>query len=408
MAGNDFVVTDLVAREALKIAHEKLAFIGTVDRQYDASFSGDPKHGATLRVMSPNKYTRRQGSRILNAQGQSETSQTITVATQDGVDMSFNSDELALITPDNIGAFSKRYIEPAVNGLLSAIEADFLAYCTKKVSNLVGTAGSPPTDLAAIGAARAKLNQNLAPKDGNRYVQLDSVTSAGLVNGLKGLFQDSTQIRDQYREGMLGRTGGADFYENERMYTHTVGADVTGTTDAAALVTDGGTSIDMHTTITALPTVGTVFTIAGVYDCHPETKQPYVHLKQFTIVTGSTSGACTVSPTIYLTGGRKNVCSSTGADLATTDFNSKTLTFVGSASTSYLQNLMYHKEAFQFITAPLPLMSNEMMCSRREQEGLSLRVWQAPDIINDRMLMRLDILYGFAALRPEWACRITN
>ncbi|MBK7550116.1 MAG: hypothetical protein IPI20_21115 [Rhodoferax sp.] len=103
MAGNDFVVTDLVAREALKIAHEKLAFIGTVDRQYDASFSGDPKHGATLRVMSPNKYTRRQGSRILNAQAQSEVSQTITVATQDGVDMSFNSDELALITPDNIG-----------------------------------------------------------------------------------------------------------------------------------------------------------------------------------------------------------------------------------------------------------------------------------------------------------------
>jgi hypothetical protein len=407
MAGNDFVVTDLVAREALKIAHEKLAFISTVDRQYDASFSGDPKHGATLRVMSPNKYTRRQGSRILNAQGQSEVSQTITVATQDGVDMSFNSDELALITPDNIGAFSKRYIEPAVNGLLSAIEADFIAYCTKKVSNLVGTAGSPPTDLAAIGAARAKLNQNLAPKDGNRFVQLDSVTSAGLVNGLKGLFQDSTQIRDQYREGMLGRTGGADFYENERMYAHTNSSDVTGNTDANALVTDGGATVDMHTLI-ASPAVGSVFTIAGVYDCHPETKQAYSHQKQFTILTTSASSTITVSPTIYLTGPRKNVSSATGANLAVTDFNAKAVTFVGAASTSYLQNLMYHKEAFQFITAPLPLMSNEMMCSRREQEGLSLRVWQAPDIINDRMLMRLDILYGFAALRPEWAVRITN
>lgn len=407
MAGNDFVVTDLVAREALKIAHEKLAFIGTVDRQYDASFSGDPKHGATLRVMSPNKYTRRQGSRILDAQAQSEVSQTITVATQDGVDMAFNSDELALITPDNIGAFSKRYIEPAVDGLLSAIEADFIAYCTKRVSNLVGTAGTPPTDLAAIGAARAKLNQNLAPQDGNRYVQLDSVTSAGLVNGLKGLFQDSSQIQKQYREGMMGRTGGADFYENERMYAHTNSSDVTGNTDANALVTDGGATVDMHTLI-ASPAVGSVFTIAGVYDCHPETKQAYSHLKQFTILTTSASSTITVSPTIHLTGPRKNVSSATGANLAVTDFNAKAVTFVGAASTSYLQNLMYHKEAFQFITAPLPLMGNEMMCTRKEQEGLSLRVWQAPDIINDRMLMRMDILYGFAALRPEWACRITN
>lgn len=407
MAGNDFVVTDLVAREALKIAHEKLAFIGTVDRQYDASFSGDPKHGATLRVMSPNKYTRRQGSRILDAQAQSEISQTITVATQDGVDMAFNSDELALITPDNIGAFSKRYIEPAVDGLLSAIEADFIAYCTKRVSNLVGTAGTPPTDLAAIGAARAKLNQNLAPQDGNRYVQLDSVTSAGLVNGLKGLFQDSSQIQKQYREGMMGRTGGADFYENERMYAHTNSSDVTGNTDADALVTDGGATVDMHTLI-ASPAVGSVFTIAGVYDCHPETKQAYSHLKQFTILTTSASSTITVSPTIYLTGPRKNVSSATGANLAVTDFDAKAVTFVGAASTSYLQNLMYHKEAFQFITAPLPLMGNEMMCTRKEQEGLSLRVWQAPDIINDRMLMRMDILYGFAALRPEWAVRITN
>jgi len=407
MAGNDFVVTDLVAREALKIAHEKLAFISTVDRQYDASFSGDPKHGATLRVKSPNKYTRRQGSRILNAQAQSEVSQTITVATQDGVDMSFNSDELALITPDNIGQFSKQYIEPAVDGLLSAIEADFIAYCTKKVYNVAGTAGSVPNDLAAIGAARAKLNQGLAPKDGNRYVQLDSVTSAGLVNGLKGLFQDSSQIREQYREGMLGRTGGADFYENERMYAHTNSSDVTGSTDAAAGVTDGGATIDMHTLI-ASPAVGSVFTVAGIYSCHPETKQAYSHLQQFTVITTSAGAAITVSPTIYLTGPRQNVASSASAQLATTAFNAQVVTFVGAASTSYLQNLMYHKEAFQFITAPLPMMGDSKLCSRKEQEGLSLRVWQAPDIINDRMLMRLDILYGFAALRPEWACRITN
>jgi coat protein Gp5 len=100
--------------------------------------------------------------------------------------------------------------------------------------------------------------------------------------------------------------------------------------------------------------------------------------------------------------------SSTGGTLTTATFNSATLTFVGAASTSYVQNLMYHKEAFQFVTADLPIMDDAAKCVRRVQDGLSLRVWQASDIRNDELLMRIDILYGFAALRPEWACRITS
>lgn len=402
---NSFVVTDLVAREALRIAHEKLAFIGTVDRQYDETFKGDPKHGATLRVKSPNQYTRRQGSRIIDVQEQAETSQTITVATQDGVDMAFNSDEMSLITPDNIGTFSKLYIEPAMAGLLSAIEGDFISYATKKVYQQVGTPGSPPSDLAAIGAARAKLNQQLAPKDGNRFVQLDSVTSGGLVNGLKGLFQDSSQIREQYREGMLGRTGGADFYENDRMYAHTNGSsDNTGTVNDT--VASGDTSVTLASMgISKTIKAGSIITFAGCYDVHPETKQAYSHLKQFVVTADVTSDGAeavtvAISPAIITTGARQN-CSAVPT-------NGGAALISGSASTSYLQNLMYHKEAFQFITAPLPQMGDSLTCRRREQDGLSLRVWQASDIINDRMLMRIDILYGMAALRPEWACRITN
>jgi hypothetical protein len=52
------------------------------------------------------------------------------------------------------------------------------------------------------------------------------------------------------------------------------------------------------------------------------------------------------------------------------------------------------------------LMDDSHKCTRRVQDGLSLRVWMASDIRNDELLMRLDILHGFAALRPEWACRV--
>lgn len=411
MANTTLLTIDMVTREALRIAHEKAQFIGTVDRSYDDSYARTgAKIGSVLRVRKPNQYTRTTGSRVMDVQDQNEKTGSITLATQDHVDMRFNSAELALTIDD----FSQRYIAPAVSVLVSGIESDFLAFATKATYNTAGTAGTPPTDLVAVGAARAKLNQNLAPKDGNRFIQYDSVNMGTIVNGLKGLFQDSTQIKEQYREGMIGRTAMADWYENDRMWTMTNGSDVTGTTDAASLVTDGGTTVDMHTTVAVTAqVVGQVFTIAGIYACHPETKAvlPGAPLQQFTI-TAIGASTTTVSPTIYLglspsTAAYRNVVTSAGAALALSAFNSATLTFVGAASTSYVQNLMYHKEAFQFVSADLPIMDDAAKCVRRVQDNVSLRVWQASDIRNDEQLMRIDALYGFAALRPEWASRIT-
>ena len=402
---NSLLTIDQITNEALRLAHEKASFIGTINRQFDDSFGrSDGKIGDTLRIRLPSQYTRRQGSRVMDVQDAVEQSTSLVAATQDGVDMRFNSRQLALDLQD----FSRIHLEPAMASMISGIESDVLQGCTKAVYNTAGTAGTPPNDLAAVGAARAKLNQYLAPKDGNRCIQMDSVTMGTLVNGLKGLFQDSQQIKEQYREGMIGRTAMADFYENERVWSMTNGTDVTADTDAAALVTDGGNIIDFHTLLAvAQQKVGQVFTIAGVYACHPETKAAYSHLQQFTITAvGATT--TTVSPSFYLTGARKNVCSSTGADLATTDFNAKTLTFVGAVNTSYIQNLMYHKDAFTFATAALPIMSDAAKCVVKTYDGISLRVWQASDIRNDEMLTRIDILYGWAAIRPQWACRITS
>jgi len=402
---NTLKVTDRVLKEAQRIAHEKLSFIGTTDLQYDSSFTYDASrgpNGQTLRIREPNQYTRRQGSRVMDVQDQDESTQNITVATQDGVDMRFNSQEL-IQSVNSDGAFdalSKNYIEPAISVLCSGIEGDYLSYCTKRTYNLAGTAGTPPVDLVATGAARAKLNQNLAPKDGQRCVQMDSVTMGGLVNGLKGLFQDSSQIKEQYREGMIGRTGMADWYENERMYSHTNGADVAGAVNQTSFA-QAMTTVTMDA-MTAAPTVGSVFTIADVYAVHPETKQAYSHLQQFVVTDSTTPSTTTMSfsPAIRSTGAKQNVDAMPA--------NNAVITFVGSASTAYTQNLMYHKEAFQFVTADLPIMDDAHKCKSSVSEGLSLRCWMGSDIRNDELLMRIDILYGMAALRPAWASRITS
>lgn len=404
---NTFKVVDMVAKEALRIAHEKASFINTTDRQYDDSFkdNGWGKIGSVLRVREPNQYTRTQGSRVMDVQDQAESTQTITMATQDHTDMRFNSTEL--IQSVNSGAafddLSKNYIEPAVSSLISGIEADYLAFCTKATYQVAGTAGTAINSLVAPGAARAKINQQLAPKD-KRSMQMDSVTMGSLVNGVSAYFNPSSAISEQYKEGLIARTGMADFYENERVWTLANGNDVTSTTDAAAQVTDGGTTVDMADSITNAA-VGAVFTIAGIYDLHPETKAAYAHLKQFTVVSNA-SGVYTVSPATILTGPKRNMGSSTGTVLATTDFNSKATVWIGAASTNYIQPLMYHKEAFQFVCADLPIMDDAQKCVRLNKEGLALRVWMASDIRNDELLMRIDILYGMAALRPQWACRL--
>ncbi|MES2367371.1 MAG: P22 phage major capsid protein family protein, partial [Pseudomonadota bacterium] len=372
MANNSLLTIDMITKETLRVAHETSQFIKTTDTQYDAQFAKEgAKIGSALRVRKPNKYVRTQGTRQLVVQDQNEQSGTLTVATQDHVGMSFYSSDLAMSIDD----FSKRYITPAVKTLISGIESDYIAFCTKATWNVAGTAGTALTDLVVPSAARAKLNQGLAPKDGNRYVQCESVAMGGLVNGLKGLFQDSTQIKEQYREGMIGRTGMADWYENERMWTMPNSADVAGEINAGSLV-NGITSLTVDG-FSAAPVAGMVFTIEGTYAINPETKAQLPHLQQFVCSAGCTTTNLIFTPAVYWdsTGSNAALQNCTGQPS-----NDDDITFVGSASANYVQQLMYHKEAFQFVSADLPIMSDASRCSVQNYEGISMRVWEQSDI----------------------------
>lgn len=388
----------MITNEVMRVAHEKSRFLNTVDKQFDDSFGrSGGKIGSTLRVRLPDQYTVTTG-RAIDVQDATEQKVDLTLATQKHVAMRFNSAELYT----DIDDFSKRKIVPAVSALISEIEADVLQGCTKLVAQVAGTAGTAINDLTAPTLARAKMNQQLAPMN-NRAIQMDSVTMAALVKGTAGLFNPNAAISEQFREGLVARMAMADFYENERVWTLPNISDVSCTLDTYT-ITNGDS--DLTVTSFATPVAGMVFTIADLYDVHPETKDAYSHLKQFTLLSGSTSTSLSISPTIYYTGPRKNVGTSTGADITPSNYTTKTLTFVGAASTNYVQSLMYQKEAFAFVTGELPLMAGADRCVRKTEEGLSLRVWQDSDIRNDEQITRIDVLYGYAAIRPQWACRL--
>ena len=396
---NTLSVIDKVTREALRIAHEKLSFIGTIDRSYDSNYAQNgAKIGDTLRVRDPNQYVRRKGSRVMDVQDQAESTQSVVVATQDGVDMKFNSTELAL----SIDELSRRYVEPAMAVLCSGIEGDVLSSVTKDIYNYTGTTTEVvgATDLDAIAQARAKLNQNLAPKDNNRALQIDSVTMAAVSNGIStgssALFNPQNDISKVFREGYLGRNNGADWYENDRTYYHTSGADHTTVTINDASLADGDSGF---TCAGGTFAVGDTFTIAGVKAVHPETKASFAALQQFVVVTQSTNDI-TFSPALIVTGAKQNI-----DHLPTTG---DVITLYAGDGVAYQSNLMYHRDAFTFVTADLPIMDDAIRCVRRVKDGLSVRCWQGSDIRNDELLLRLDILYGYKTLRPAWACRINN
>ena len=395
---NTLLTPSMITREALRILHQKLTFIGNINRQYDDSFAKTgAKIGDTLKIRLPNQYTVRSG-KTLSTQDTTEQSVSLTVGTQKGVDVNFSSAELTLSLDD----FSSRILEPAMAVLASSIEADALNMF-KDVYNLVGTAGTVPNALLTFLQARQKLNENLAPMDNNRTCHLLPVTNATIVDALKGLFQDSTAIKEQYREGLMGRTSGFDWYENTLLPTFTVGNKVSSVTVNGASQT--GSSLNIGG-VAASDTFkqGQVFTIAGVYQVHPETKTTMSNLQQFVVTAdatmSTTTGTIAISPPITTSGATQTVSASPASGAA--------LTLVGSASTGYGQNLAFHRDAFAFATADLIMPKGVDFSSREQYDGISMRIVRMYDITNDNLPCRIDVLYGYKTIRPQLACRVTN
>ena len=394
---NTILTPSAVTREALRVLHQKLNFVGNINRQYDSSFAKEgAKIGDSLKVRLPNEYTVRTGA-TLSAQDTTETSTTLQVSTQKGVDLNFTSADLTMSLDD----FSKRILDPAMSVLAANIEADALNMY-KDVYNLVDQDATAFTWNTVLNGRKA-LNDNLAPMDNQRKCLLSTSSSVKLVDALKGLFQDSGEISKQYKEGMMGRSAGFDFYENTLLVPHTTGTAVKTTTYTVngAVTTNGSSSVVVATGSTTFKH-GDVFTVAGCYRVHPETKVSTGALQQFVVTADYAGGAGTVSfaPAIYTSGGRQNVVA---AGMA----NGSAIVKVGAGASELLNaDLVFHKDAFAFATADLLLPGGVDFASREVMDGISMRIVRQYDINNDKFPTRLDVLYGYKCIRPQLAARL--
>ncbi len=389
---NSLLTPTQVTRKALFILHQKLNFVGTIVREYDDSFAKDgAKIGDTLKIRLPNQYQVRTGA-TLSAQDTVESSVNLQVATQKGVDLNFTSVDLTLSIDD----FADRILEPAMAQLAAAIEADAMSMY-KDVYNQVSNLGSAITFNKVLNG-RKILVDNLAPLS-KRTANLNSQDNLDLVDSVKGLFNDKETLSEQYKEGLVGRTAGFDFYENTLWPKHVSGADNSG-----YLVNGAGQSGAAITVDTGTGTLkrGDVITIAGVNRVHPESKGDTGAAQQF-VLTADVAGAATslpISPAIVTSGASQNVTGPPADNAA--------ITKVGGANASYGMSMAYHQQAFAFATADLVMPKGLDFSAREVFDGISIRIVRQYDINNDKFPCRLDVLYGYKAIRPQLACRLAN
>jgi len=398
---NSILTIDMITRKALEILENNLVLTRNVNRQYDDSFAVEgAKIGSTLRIRLPDRALVTDGA-ALQVQDDNEQFTTLTVNNQKHIGVNFTSAELTMQLDD----FAERVLKPRISQLASSIDAD-VANSFLSIGNSVGTPGTTPSTSLVLLQAQQKLNENAAVMN-PRYATVNPAANAGLVEGMKGLFNPTDTISKQFRNGMMG-TGVLGYDEinmSQSIKQFTTGSrGATGATLSASVSSQGATTIAITGGGNAgTVKIGDVFTVADCFAVNPQTRESTGSLFQFVATANVTLGSSgegniTVAP-IYTSDNALATVNSFPA-------SGKAVVFVGAASSQYAQNLVYHKDAITFATADLLLPQGVDMAARAVHNGISLRVVRQYDINNDRMPCRIDVLYGYNTIRPQMACRV--
>jgi len=407
---NTLLTISMITREGLRVLENNLTFTKFVRRDFDDSFGrAGAKIGTVLNIRKPARYSGRTGQG-LSIEDATETQVPLVLTTQQGVDIAFTSQDLALSIDD----FSDRFIRPAIANIANHIDFDGMQQYLN-VYNTIGVPGTVPNALLTYLQAGQRLDEEAAPRDNLRSVVISPAMQATIIDTLKGLFQESSEIARQYEEGTMGRSIGMKWSMDQNVGVNVMGNygilqptfTLAGST-STSFVTGGWTV----TTSTLLK--GNVFTIGsgatGCFAVNPQSKQSTGALRQFTVLANATAsggGAMTVSvsPAAITSGPFQNV----------TAFpqNGATINVLGglaAANVSSPQALAFHKDAFAMGCADLPLPGGVDMAARvaDKQLGISIRMVRAYDINTDRFPTRTDVLYGWTTLYPELACRVAS
>lgn len=392
---NTIITPTIIAREALFHLENNLVMAHCVHRDYQHEFV---KVGSTVNIRKPVQFTVTDGATRTN-QDVFESNTSIVVDKRKHVSWSFVTQDLTL----TIEEYAKRYIEPAAIVLANKIDEDLTAlYQDLWLSK--GTPGTTPNAFSQLGDLAAGLDDMPVPDDGNRKLVLNPAARWSMADALKGIY-DNSMPRDYVRKGLLGQLANFMIFGDQNVARHTTGG-FSGTVlvDDAAIA-EGDTTIGMDAFTDAAPTVkkGDIFTMAGVNSVNRVSKSDTGNLQQFVVTADATGASNEITsvafqPELRTTGARQTVTALPADDAA--------VTFLGTASTAYAQNLGFHRNALALVMVPLELPDGASWKARVQHDGLSIRIVKDYDIDNDEEVVRMDVLYGVKTIYPELGGRL--
>lgn len=398
---NSLLTISMITREAVRLWKNSNAFLQNIDVQYDDSFANTgAKIGDTLRIRLPNDYTVRTGA-AASVQDTAEQSTSLVLATQKGVDVSFSSAQMTLSLDD----YSERILAPQINNLAGAMAADIMSGAETGVCNLVSNVDGNsniinPTVFTYLNA-KGVLENNSAPS-GNRKIVNDPTTDARVVGTLTGLLNPATDISRQYRSGEMKNAVGFDWMYDQTVIKHTSGSFSAGTVNGA---NQTGTTLTVNA-ITGTLSAGDIITIANVNAVNRITKGSTGQARQFVVLSAVANGGTSISiyPAIVPASGGNAVQYQT---VDNSPANGAAISLATPASTTYRKNIAFAPEAVTMATADLELPPN-VEAAREQFDGISMRMVRQYNVATDQLVQRLDVLYGYLYVRPEWACIVCD
>lgn len=392
-----------ITREVLMLLIGELSFARNVNRQYDSRFGiTGAKIGATANVRKPPKYTVGSGAAI-TTQDHTEQIVPVVLDTQKNIGVEFSSADLTLSLDD----FSKRFLQPAARRLATEIDADGMLKMYKQTYNQVGTAGSAFSSLDLFYDAMVVLQNNLTGVDDLKMV-LPTRAWTKASSLMMNLF--APKSGDEIIKGFVANAIGFEWYMDSNVIVHQVG-----THGASTKSVNGAGQSGSTLNIQGLPVSqaaalrqGDVFTIAGCYAVHPLTGATLPELQQFVVTAdvtsnGSGQAAVPIAPAIVLSGAYKNVSAGPAA--------SATITIAGASASQYTVALAFGADAYVLATAKLTSdngNADNIVSVVDEETGIALTFERWRDGRAGTTINRVDVLYGWAALRPETACRVVT
>ena len=393
---NTLVTCSIVAKESLAILENMLSFSTMVNRDWEAEFSSNMSRGyapgQTINIKKPPRYTYRAG-RVAVPQATVESTVPLTLS-QGGTDLNFTSIERTL----SLSKLEDK-LQAAMATVANEIDRQGLQLAHYNTFNALNAAGTLPTTqalaLAAITDCNRRLDEMGAPRDKQRGFVMGPALNGAAIQGFAGLFNAQSAISKQFGSGLMVDSLGLAYAMDQNVDTHTNGAATATNINGAGQT---GSTITVVAVAGGTLTKGTVITLPGVFAVNPQSRTSTGVLAQFVVTADVASGATSIpiSPAIVTSGAFQNVTAS--------PTTAQPYVIVGSASTSYQCNTAFHKDAFTLAMVPMwapPGGKGVIDVAQETYKGYTVKVTEFYDGVNDNSIMRLDVLFGWAATYPE-------